>query len=88
MTLDDQLRALAPLTPALVVTLAGGGFATPSAEVWQLRRRGRCLSDQRLRMLAGRLRELADKAEGLICDDADCCPADRAPAHDKGLAGI
>ena len=63
MTLDDQLRAL-DLPPTTVARLAG--YSSPEQQLRQYRHRGSRIPDNRLRVIAQRLRELADVAESLV----------------------
>lgn len=63
MTLDDQLRAL-DLPPTTVARLAG--YSSPEQQLRQYRHRGSKIPDERLRIIARRLRELADVAESLV----------------------
>jgi hypothetical protein len=64
MTLDDQLRALAPLGPGVVALLAG--YSPKGNPAGTLRSRDQSLSPLRMREVARRLREIADEAERLI----------------------
>lgn len=63
MTLDDQLRALAPLSSGVVARLAG--YSSPEQQLRQYRHRGSKIPPERLRTVAQRLRELADVADSL-----------------------
>lgn len=61
MTLDDQIDALGPLTPGVIVALAG--YKSGSNQLTDFRSKGRRLPPARLEALAQRLRELAATAE-------------------------
>lgn len=62
-TIDDQLRALAPLKPGLVAELAG--YDAEAHPLRAYRARGSIIPAERLRAVARRLRELADVADSL-----------------------
>lgn len=64
MTLDDQLRALLPLKPGQIAELAG--YSSGSNQLTSMRAVGRRMSDERLRAIARRLREIAETADALI----------------------
>jgi hypothetical protein len=65
LTIDDQLRALEPLTPGSVAQLAG---YRNQQTIRVQRMRGKALSPERLAKLAENLRLLADAADGLARD--------------------
>lgn len=62
MTLDDQLRALAPLDSGVIARLAGH---SDPVQLRKARARGARLPDRRLRLVAAELRRLADVADSL-----------------------
>ena len=64
MTLDDQLRALQPLKPGQIAELAG--YDPEQHPLRAYRARGDRIPDNRLRVIARRLRELADVADSLV----------------------
>lgn len=74
MTLDDQLRALAPLDAGVVARLAG--YSDP-VQLRKARLRGSRLPDAKLRAVAQRLRDLADTADGLTAAAPTTGPARR-----------
>lgn len=61
MTIDDQIKALGPLTPGIIVALAG--YKSGSNQLTDFRHKGRRMPPARLRDIAQRLRELASTAE-------------------------
>ena len=63
MTLDEQIDALRPLTPGVFAALAG--YRQGSNQITTMRARGIRVPPERLAALAQRLRDLADKAEGM-----------------------
>lgn len=63
MTLDEQLRAMDPLTPGLVGKLAG--YRTGSNQITTIRARGSTIPDERLERLAAELEALAKRAREL-----------------------
>lgn len=67
MTLDDQLRALAPLQPKTIAALLG--YSAQQA-LSNLRAKDRAIPAERLGRLALRLREIAQAAEALANADA------------------
>ena len=61
MTLDDQLSALAPLDSGAIARLAE--YANGPGQLREYRHKGRSIPPERLRMIARRLRALADAAD-------------------------
>lgn len=64
MTLDDQIDALFPLKTGLIAELAG--YDPEQHPLRAYRARGDRIPDNRLRVIARRLRELADVADSLV----------------------
>ena len=61
LTIDDQIAALAPLSPGQIAELAG--YSSGSNQLTAFRGRGSTIPAERLRVVARRLREIAEAAE-------------------------
>jgi hypothetical protein len=62
MTIDDQIRALAPLTPGTVAAMAGYRFAQA---ISTRRSRGQTLTKEQLLAVADSLGRLKERAEAM-----------------------